>query len=83
MICIHKNLRFKLRKNLDIYKPKPTELSFTEFMNDKKQNTITGCIYKHPKTSEFANNFMLTLLGKLSLEKKEIVLMGAFNIKLL
>ena len=52
-------------------------------MNDKKQNTITGFIYKHPKTSEFANNFMLTLLGKISLEKKEIVLMGAFNIKLL
>lgn len=48
------------------------ESSFTEFMNDKKQNTIPGCIYKYSKTivSEFTNDFMLTLKEKLSLEKK-------------
>lgn len=84
IIQIHKNLSYKLRKGLNIYKPKAIESSFTEFMIDKRQNTIPGCIYKYPNTivSEFTNDSMLTLKGKLSLEKKR-VLMGDSNINLL
>ena len=63
---------YKLRKDLNIYKPKAIESAFIEVINYKRLNTIVGCIYKHPKTtvSEFENDFMLWLLEKLSLEKK-------------
>ena len=63
---------YKLRKDLNIYKPKAIESAFIEVIDDKRLSTIIGCIYKHPKTtvSEFANDFMLWQLEKLSLEKK-------------
>ena len=82
---IHKKLKYKLRKDLNIYNPKATESTFIEVINDKRLNTIIECIYKHPKTTinEFADNSMLPLLEKLSLVKKEIMLMGDFNINLL
>ena len=45
---------------------------------------IIGCIYKHPKqgTHDFNENFILRLMGKLSREKKGILIMGDFNINL-
>ena len=49
MIYIHKNLRYQLKKDLNIFKPKATESAFIEVINDKRLNTIIGCIYKHPK----------------------------------
>ena len=85
MMIYIQNLRYKLRKDLNIYKPKAIELTFIEVINDKRLNTIIGCIYKHPKTTvnEFTNDFMVPPLEKLSLEKKEIMLMGDFNVNLL
>ena len=82
MIYIHKNLRYKLKKDLNIYKPKIIESTYIKVINDKRLNTISACIYKHQKTTagEFTNDFMLSLLEKLSLEKKEIMLMVHFNI---
>ena len=72
MIYIHKNLE-KLRKDLNIYNPKAIESMFIEVINDKRLNTIIGCIYKHPKTTvnEFTNDFMILLLGKLSLKQRD------------
>ena len=72
MICIQNNLRHKLRKDLNIYKPKAIESTFIEVINDTRLSTIIGCIYKHPKTTanEFTNDFMLLLLEKLSLKKR-------------
>ena len=55
-------------------------------MNEsKKKNIIVGCIYKHPNVSvgEFTNDFLEPLLGKISFKKKEVILMGNFNINLL
>ena len=48
------------------------------------KNKIVGCIYKHPNVpiTEFTNDYMGLLLEKLSCEKKEIILMGDFNINL-
>ena len=42
-------------------------------------------MYKHPNVSitEFTNDYMSPLLEKLSCEKKDIILMGDFNINLL
>ena len=46
---------------------------------------ITECIYKHPKqaTHDFNENYILPLMDKLSREKKDILIMGVFNINLL
>ena len=46
---------------------------------------ITGCIYKHPKQGpcDFNENYTLPLMDKLSREKKDILIMGGFNINLL
>ena len=82
MIYIHKNLSYKRRKDLNIYKPKAIESTFTEVINDKRLNTIIGCICKHPKTTVNEFNYFM-LLKKLSLKEKEIILMGDFNKNLL
>ena len=54
-------------------------------MNTKQKNMIIGCIYKHPKqgTHDFTENYVLSLMGKLSREKKDTLIMGDFNIILL
>ena len=46
---------------------------------------IIGCIYKHPKqrAHDFNENYVLPLMDKLSREKKDILIMGDFNINLL
>ena len=46
---------------------------------------IIGCIYKRPKqgTHDFNENYILPLMDKLSREKKDILIMGDFNINLL
>ena len=36
IICIHKNLRYKLRKGSNIYKPKAIESRFIEVINDNR-----------------------------------------------
>ena len=45
---------------------------------------IIGCVYKDPKheVSDFTNNYIASLLDKLSNEKKDIMIMGDFNINL-
>ena len=80
MIYIHKNLRYKLKKDLNIYKPKIIESTYINVINDKRLTTISACIYKHQKTTagEFTNDFMLSLLEKLSLEKKRDNANGSF-----
>ena len=79
MIYIHKNLRYQLKKDLNIFKPKATESAFIEVINDKRLNTIIGCIYKHPKkNSQWIYKWIYA-----SHTKKEIMLMGDLNINLL
>ena len=52
---------------------------------DPWQNNRLGCIYKNPIVSvtEFTNDYIGPLLEKLSLEQKEIILIGDFNINIL
>ena len=44
------------------------ESTFIEILNKKQKNMIIGCAYKHPKNevSDFMNNFITSLLDKLS-----------------
>ena len=74
-----------MRGDLNIYSKSLTESTFIEIMNTKQQNMIIGCIYNHPKlgTHDFNENYILPLMDKLSREKKDILIMGDFNINLL
>ena len=46
---------------------------------------IVGCIYKHRNMpiTEFISDFLEPLLTKISLEKKDVILLGDYNINLL
>ena len=61
------------------------EPSFIEVENKNRKNTIVGCIHKHPNMSitESISDFLEPLLAKMSFEKKEVVLLGDYNIHLL
>ena len=76
LIYIQNDLRYKILKDINLYREKEVESTFIE---------IIGCIYKHPNVavSEFRCDFINTLLEKLSHEKKEIILMGDLNINFL
>jgi hypothetical protein len=85
LLYLHCNLNYIVRGDLLIYASKLLESVFVEVINPNKNNTIFGCIYRHPSLNpnEFILNHLNPLLEKLSYEKKNIVLMGDFNIDLL
>ena len=79
-------MRYKTHNDLKLYKEREIESSFPEIIEpNSKKNKIIGCIYKHPIVpfTKFTNDYMSPLLEKLSFEKKEIILMGDFNINIL
>ena len=49
LLYIDKNLRYRSRSDLTLYKSKEIESSFIEIIELKKKNTIVGCIYEYPK----------------------------------
>ena len=85
LLYINKNINFKIRNDLKIYKYKELESVFIEIINRKGKNTIVGCIYRHPcmEVTEFNDVFLQNILEKLSYENKEIIIMGDFNIDIL
>ena len=74
LLYIDKNLRYRSRSNLILYKSKEIESSFIEIIESKKKNTIVGCIHKYPNISvgEFTNDFLEPLLEKLSFNKRKL-----------
>ena len=84
-LYINKDINFKIRNDLKIYKYKELESVFIEIINRKGKNTIVGCIYRHPcmEVTEFNDVFLQNILEKLSYENKEIIIMGDFNIDIL
>ena len=85
LLYINKDINFKIRNDLKIYKYKELESVFIEIINRKGKNTIVGCIYRHPcmEVTEFNDVFLQNILEKLSYENKEIIIMGDFNIDIL
>ena len=85
LLYLDKNLKYKLRKDLNIYHKGMIESTFIEIINKNEKNTVAGCIYKHPKQAipDFLDNHLLPLLQKLSHEIKQILLIADFNINLL
>ena len=77
-------MNYKLRKDLQIYKPKQLESTSMEVVQNKER-IIIGCLYRHPsmELSEFNNHYLSNLLDNLSDENKTVVLLGDFNADLL
>ncbi len=76
----------KPRKDLEkiMYKTNALESTFREIINKKGKNIITGCIYRHPSMSmDDFNDKTAKLFDKLKNEKKQLFLMGDFNIDLI
>ena len=57
LLYIDKNLRYRSRSDLTLYKSKEIESSFIEIIELKKKNTIVGCIYEYPKVQWFLRTF--------------------------
>ena len=73
---IDKNLQYRLRSDLTLYKSKEIKSSFVGIIESKKKNTIAGCIYKNSNVpvGEFTNDLLEPLLEKISFGKKELFL---------
>ena len=83
-LYISKNRNFIPRRDLTIHKKGELESMFVEIINDKGKNFIIDCIYKHPSMSIDCFNILYrNTLEKITLENKEIYLMGDYNIDLL
>ena len=85
LLYISKEINYKTRDDLKIYKKKLLESKFIEVLSGSNKNTIVGCIYKHPglTTQEFNCDFLQPLIDKLATENKNIVFLGDFNVDLL
>ena len=85
MLYVDKQLTYRLRKDLMMYKSKEIESTFIELFSNNNSNTVIGCIYKNPKVpvTKFMEDYLVPLLEKLAKEKKETILMGDFNINIL
>ena len=85
LLYISKDLNYKSRNDLKLYKDKNLESVFIEVLSKSDKNTIIVCIYKHPNLAiqEFMDTFLQPLLDNLSYENKNVILMGDFNIDLL
>ena len=76
LLYVKKGINYKLRKDLQIYKPRQLKSTFIEVVQNKER-IIIGCLYRHPsmELSEFNNHYLSTLLDNLSEENKTIVLL--------
>ena len=85
LVYISQDLIYKSRSDLNISQIKQLESNLIEVVNENRKNTIVGCIYKHPNMSitEFISDFLEPRLTKISFEKKEVMLLGNYNINLL
>ena len=73
LLYLHENLKYKLRKDLNIFHKGMTESTFVEIINKKEKNMVASCIYEHPKQTipYFLDNHLLAVLEKLSHENKQ------------
>ena len=83
---VNKELNYKPREDLVLYKSKDLESSFIEIINQKESTNIIGAIYRHPNmdVNNFIDEKLDTLMHKLSFEKnKKVFITGDFNFDLL
>ena len=86
-LFINNSINYKVRMDFSnfFYLSRQLESTFVEIIQAQKSKIIVGCIYKHPglSTSMFNTKFLAPLLDKINREKKDVVLLGDFNINLL
>ena len=84
LLYVKKRINYKLRKDLQIYKPIQLESTFIDIVQNKER-IIIGCLYRHPsmELSEFNNHYLWNLLDNLFEENKAVVPLGDFNADLL
>ena len=75
-IYIHKSITYKLRSDLNSYKPKFLESTFIEIIRPKKGNIVIGTIYKYQnmQSCEFVEKFFSS--DFINKEQKMCVLLG-------
>ena len=85
LLYIASHLSYEPRPDLNIYKANQLESTFVEIINPKKGNIVVGCIYKHPTMDvlDFKNNYLGQIFESVSKERKQVFLLGDFNINLL
>ena len=85
LLYIASHLSYKPCPDLNIYKANQLESTFVEIINPKKSNIVIGCIYKHPNMDvlDFKNNYLSQIFESVSKERKQVFLLGDFNINLL
>ena len=84
LLYISSNLQYKPRYDLQIYKSRHIETVFVEILYPKRSNLIIGCMYRHPCTSISEFNYLLSpVLHKISKEKKNVIILGDYNIDLI
>ena len=84
LLYVNKELDYKPRMDLIIYKPKQLESMFIEVINKKYTNDIIGVIYRHPcmDGNEFTDVFLPKLMDKLPRKNKKVYLAGDWNFDL-
>ena len=73
VLYIKNDIKYKLRKDLQIYKSKELQSTFIEVIEPGKNKIIiAGCIYCNPvmELSEFNNSFLTNLLVKFTFREK-------------
>ena len=82
---ISKNIAYKPRKGLNIFKFRDLKSIFVEIINQKKSKIILGVVYRHPTMdlNEFNDKYVNKLLDNITKENKTTFLLGDFNIDLL
>ena len=80
MLYADKQLTYRLRKDLIMYKSKEHIL-----FNNSNLNAAVDFIYKHCKVpvTEFTEDYLIPVFKKLAKENKETMIMGNFNINIL
>ena len=75
-------MSYKPRPDLNIYKANQLQSTFVEVINPKNINIVIGCLYKHPNTDvlDFKNNYRSQIFEIVSKERKQVFLLGDFNI---
>ena len=83
LICISQNLSCKPQKDFPIYCPKELESVFIEVLIPSKKSRLIRAVCEHPFLKHaFNNNFLSTLLEKLTLDNKPFINTGDFNLNL-
>ena len=85
LLYIKTGINYKLKKDLNIVKNKLLESIFIEVINEYEKNIIVGCVYKHPPMlpNEFTDDYLSPLIEKISLAKKQAIILGDLNMDLM